>query len=89
VLLASGDDRDRALTALGERAHPVGDARLHLAVNGDDALRRLAEVASRLDETDVSVRDVGLRRPTLDDVFLQLTGSGATAATADAEEVPA
>jgi ABC-2 type transport system ATP-binding protein len=34
-------------------------------------LRRLLE---RLDEAKVQVADVGLRRPTLDDVFLSLTG---------------
>jgi daunorubicin resistance ABC transporter ATP-binding subunit len=89
VLLASPAERDRACHVLGERAVAVGDARLHLAVDSDDALRRLAEVASRLDGTDVHVRDVGLRRPTLDDVFLQLTGSGASAPAPDAAELPA
>jgi daunorubicin resistance ABC transporter ATP-binding subunit len=88
VLLASRDERDRAIEALGDQAFPIGDARLHLSVDGDDALRRLAEVANHLDRCDVHVRDLGLRRPTLDDVFLQLTGSGATPA-ASTEEVPA
>jgi ABC-2 type transport system ATP-binding protein len=46
--------------------------RLTAAVTGGaDVLR---EVLQRLDERNVGVDDVGLRRPTLDDVFLTLTG---------------
>ena len=45
----------------------------------DEALRRL-------DTAGVALHDVALRRPTLDDVFLTLTGHGAEA-TAFEEEV--
>jgi ABC-2 type transport system ATP-binding protein len=41
---------------------------------GSDALR---EALRRLDEHDIELHDVGLRRPTLDDVFLTLTGHAA------------
>lgn len=41
---------------------------------GADTLR---EVLRRLDQTSVKILDVGLRRPTLDDVFLTLTGHAA------------
>jgi ABC-2 type transport system ATP-binding protein len=41
---------------------------------GVDVLRRLLQ---QLDERGIAVDDVGLRRPTLDDVFLSLTGHGA------------
>jgi ABC-2 type transport system ATP-binding protein len=37
----------------------------------------LTEALRLLDRNGVVVRDVGLRRPTLDDVFLTLTGHGA------------
>ena len=46
----------------------------------------LVEALSRLDAAGIEVLDVGLRRPTLDDVFLTLTGH---AAEQTAEEVPA
>ena len=42
---------------------------------GADDLRRVLQVLS---DSDVAVVDVGLRRPTLDDVFLSLTGHGTT-----------
>jgi len=35
------------------------------------------EAVRRLDEAGVGVDDVGLKRPTLDDVFLTLTGHAA------------
>jgi len=41
---------------------------------GVDTLRRVLQL---LDDRAVPVEDVGLRRPTLDDVFLSLTGHGA------------
>ena len=46
----------------------------------------LVEALGRLDAAGIEVLDVGLRRPTLDDVFLTLTGH---AAEPTAEEVPA
>jgi ABC-2 type transport system ATP-binding protein len=37
----------------------------------------LVDALGRLDGAGIDVLDVGLRRPTLDDVFLTLTGHGA------------
>ena len=34
----------------------------------------IADAVRRLDDADVGVDDISLRRPTLDDVFLALTG---------------
>ena len=46
----------------------------------------LREVLQQLAEADVAVVDVGLRRPTLDDVFLSVTGHSAEQVTeSDAE----
>ena len=39
----------------------------------------IAEAVRRLDEAGVGIDDIALRRPTLDDVFLQLTGHAAEA----------
>jgi daunorubicin resistance ABC transporter ATP-binding subunit len=88
VLLASRDDRHAALRALGGQAQPVGELRVQVGVDGEDALRRVSHVASALDGAGVSVRDLGLRRPTLDDVFLQLTGSPAPADGAGTGQPP-
>jgi ABC-2 type transport system ATP-binding protein len=48
----------------------------------------IAAAAGALEEAGIAVSDLGLRRPTLDDVFLALTGSSATedGARAEADE---
>ena len=40
----------------------------------------IVEAVRRLDDAGVGVEDIALRRPTLDDVFLSLTGHAAEAA---------
>lgn len=62
---------------------------LRVAVLDDDALGALARVAATLSQASIRVRDAGLRRPTLDDVFLELTGHGAAAADSQDQAVPA
>jgi ABC-2 type transport system ATP-binding protein len=46
----------------------------------------IVEAVRRLDEAGVAVDDLGLRRPTLDDVFLALTGHAAEAADDEEEK---
>jgi ABC transporter DrrB family efflux protein len=40
-----------------------------------DGLKLIEDAAAQLRRAEISVSDLGLRRPTLDDVFLQLTGA--------------
>ena len=51
----------------------------------------IAEAVRRLDDEDVGIDDIALRRPTLDDVFVALTGHAAEVerAAEPAEEVQA
>ena len=42
-----------------------------------DRTGAIAEAVRRLDEVDVGVDDIGISRPTLDDVFMTLTGHAA------------
>jgi ABC-2 type transport system ATP-binding protein len=46
-------------------------------------------VVRGLDDAGITAEDIGVRRPTLDEVFLHLTGSHAEAAAAPRQEVPA
>jgi ABC-2 type transport system ATP-binding protein len=56
----------------------------------DGGTAQLVTVIRALDDAGIPLDDVGLRRPTLDDVFLSLTGHVAEEAPAEAEEdVPA
>ena len=48
--------------------------------------QELVQVVQRLGEARIEVDDVGLRRPTLDDVFLSLTGHVAEDDSADEDD---
>jgi ABC-2 type transport system ATP-binding protein len=63
--------------AAGELTVEEGRRSLVVPVSGGAAV--LADALRRLDAAGVRVDDVGLRRPTLDDVFLTLTGHMAEA----------
>jgi len=51
--------------------------------------RSLMDAVRLLDASSVDVADISLRRPTLDDVFLSLTGHAAEESEEQGEEVPA
>jgi ABC-2 type transport system ATP-binding protein len=78
LVLASSDDLAPAQALLG--GFSVGDdvqvdaqtRRLTAAVTG--GAETLKQVLQRVTDANIAVVDVGLRRPTLDDVFLTLTG---------------
>jgi ABC transporter DrrB family efflux protein len=79
VELSSAQQRDRAQAVLagvgcGEPAPDERPDRLTLPAprNG---LQLVEEAAAGLRRAQIGVSDIGLRRPTLDDVFLQLTGA--------------
>ena len=64
--------RASTLLARTEPARSTGTRRLTVAADGGAA--QLVDVVRRLGEERIKVDDVGLRRPTCDDVFLALTG---------------
>jgi ABC-2 type transport system ATP-binding protein len=66
-----------ALAAMGEPAVDEQACAVSLPVTSGSAA--LPDVVRRLDEAGVAIGDLALRRPTLDDVFLTLTGSHARA----------
>ncbi|MGW6768877.1 ATP-binding cassette domain-containing protein [Streptomyces sp. NPDC055037] len=72
-----------AVARVADAAVETDDAarRVHAAVS--DRVAALTEVARALQDRGTAVEDIGLRRPSLDDVFLRLTGRR-TGADADA-----
>ncbi|HET7304388.1 MAG TPA: ATP-binding cassette domain-containing protein [Segeticoccus sp.] len=65
------------LAPLGVRPGVIDEQRRSLVLPVSGGARVLTEALRRLDEAAVELDDVGLRRPTLDDVFLALTGHAA------------
>jgi ABC-2 type transport system ATP-binding protein len=80
VTITEGQDLDaaaRVLSALGEEdvMVDVEARRVSVPVGSHDGV--LTRAVRELDAAGVSVDDAGFRRPTLDEVFLELTGSPA------------
>jgi ABC-2 type transport system ATP-binding protein len=77
VLLGSADELSSAAVLIGRAAGAAAevdvDART-VAVQVRDRVAALTEVVRALDDAGIAAEDVALRRPTLDEVFLQLTG---------------
>jgi ABC-2 type transport system ATP-binding protein len=63
------------LAALSDEEPAVDEPTRRVAVGVEAGTRRLADAIRTLDEAGIEIDDVGLRRPTLDEVFLELTGS--------------
>lgn len=77
ITVARGSDLDaarRALTPYGAGEMYIDAARRTLLVPVTNGARLLANVIRDLDAAAVHLDDFGLRRPTMDDVFLTLTG---------------
>jgi ABC-2 type transport system ATP-binding protein len=87
VHLADGDavaTAVRALAPMSDEQPTVDEDTVRLTVR--QRTGTIVEAVRRLDEVGVGVDDLGLRRPTLDDVFLSLTGHAAEAADDDEEK---
>jgi ABC-2 type transport system ATP-binding protein len=64
------------LVGLGSAA-PVADMRWQrITLPTGDPINTLLTAARRIQESGIAVEDLGLRRPSLDDVFLTLTSGG-------------
>jgi ABC-2 type transport system ATP-binding protein len=89
VHLEDDGDAERAVAALAEIAEErpsLEDHTVRAAVHRRSGI--IAEAVRRLDDVDVCVEDIALRRPTLDDVFIALTGHAAEDTTGDDEAQP-
>src|SRR3954454_19143906 len=79
VELASAAQRDEAravLAGIGCGEPEPGERPAQLTLPAPrDGLEMIEDAASALRRAEIAVSDLGLRRPTLDDVFLQLTGA--------------
>jgi ABC-2 type transport system ATP-binding protein len=68
------DDARRILGRIGIGAASLDEHTRRVTAPSDGGSKRLATVIREFDEAGIVIDDIGLRRPTLDDVFLSLTG---------------
>lgn len=81
LLAYAGGDLDAAARVLAQQADgpPLVDAdRRRITIPVAEGARRLADAVRKLDAAGVQLDDLGVHRPTLDDVFLALTGQVAS-----------
>ncbi|MET8469785.1 ATP-binding cassette domain-containing protein [Streptomyces sp. NPDC006422] len=74
------------LAGYGKGETTVAEHTRKLTVPVTGGAKLLAEVIRDLDARGIEIDDIGLRRPTLDDVFISLTGHVAEEPAADADE---
>jgi ABC-2 type transport system ATP-binding protein len=80
-------ERTAAIMARCAQAEPVIDRpERSVTAPTEGGPGAIAALASELASAGIAVEDLGLRQPTLDDVFLTLTGSSAADAGEDLEE---
>jgi ABC-2 type transport system ATP-binding protein len=78
----------REMLARGGDEVSVDDHTRRLTVPSHRGAQSLVEVVRDFDEAEIHIDDIALRRPTLDDVFLSLTGHVAEEKP-ETEEAPA
>jgi ABC-2 type transport system ATP-binding protein len=69
----------------GEPSVDEDSRRIRIPV-GSEGPTVLLDTVRRLDDSNIEIEDIALHRPTLDDVFLSLTGHAAEAALEESEE---
>ena len=71
------EDAARILGGIAVGAASIEEHTRRVTAPSDGGAKRLAIVIRELDDAGIVIDDIGLRRPTLDDVFLALTGHAA------------
>lgn len=89
VVVHTRDEIPRAVQVLagaGDGEHTIDQHVRKITVPARGGAGRLVQVVRDLDEADIAIDDIALRRPTLDDVFLTLTGHAAEIVPVVAED---
>lgn len=74
ITISNKNDYERAKQLLDGKGTKAFDERQTISVVTKGGIKRLHEVLQQIDKAKVDVDSVSLHRPTLDDVFLSLTG---------------
>lgn len=88
VVVRHREDISRAMMLLARSADgecTLDEHTRKLTISAFGGAQRLVQVVRELDEEAIEIDDIGLRRPTLDDVFLSLTGHAAEVVNGDNE----
>ncbi|MGH3745021.1 MAG: DUF4162 domain-containing protein, partial [Mycobacteriales bacterium] len=86
VAATKPDDIEPVRAVLARHGEVVVDAEsMRLSIDAPEGARLVSTVATALEDEHLEVDDIGLHRPSLDEVFLRLTGAPPTSATDEQE----
>jgi ABC-2 type transport system ATP-binding protein len=91
VVVHSREDIVRATEVLGRDGFSdwlLDEHTRRLTLPSKGGAQGLVQIVRDFDEAEIGIDDIGLRRPTLDDVFLSLTGHGAEDGTDEGAAAP-
>lgn len=74
ITVTNNDDFDRATSVIQEESLRTDKTSRKLSFATKGGVHKLKQVLSQLDEADIEVENISFHSPTLDDVFLTLTG---------------
>ena len=74
VVMDSDEDFAKALTTLGGQANQKNDTTRTMQFPVEHGVHQLRSILDQFDEAHINVKSIATHRPTLDDVFLKLTG---------------
>jgi ABC-2 type transport system ATP-binding protein len=83
ITISKKSDLETAKKAIDSKGLQVDEEKYMLSIATKGGIAELKKVLAKLEEAKVQVESVELRRPTLDDVFLTLTGHAATKETSE------
>jgi ABC-2 type transport system ATP-binding protein len=87
IVIGQKSSLKKAQEAIKDDTLQVDEERRTLSVASKKGVQTLKEVLSKLESAKVNVETISLHRPTLDDVFLTLTGHAATIEAEEGEKV--
>lgn len=86
VQMETTEEYNRAASVFGGQTNSTDPATRSLYFPVEHGVHQLRSILDQFDEAHINVKSIATQRPTLDDVFLKLTGHQATLASEDEKE---
>jgi ABC-2 type transport system ATP-binding protein len=86
LTFGTGADFAKAKQSIGKSAVETKERDRSMSIPNDRGVKKLRDILEQLEQQKIKVESLSLHKPTLDDVFLKLTGHKATTVAKDSEK---
>lgn len=86
LVIAKKSSFDKAQQVVAKEKVQADNERRVLSIATKGGVKKLKQILEQLEKANIEVENVNLRKPTLDDVFLSLTGHGASTEKEEAKQ---